>query len=157
MFSKFLSVTSLMLLLFSLLGISGCESEPPEIEKKIAKAVKKFDTEEQMLAHKADMRKNHMERLLHKRDQTVHEGIRTPKYSLKKCISCHVPVPTKSKTVSHKDPEHFCVTCHAYVSVQIDCFQCHASHPDKPEIATAMKPPLGLNVATEESSTEVTQ
>ena len=157
MFSKFLSVTSLMLLLFSLLGMSGCGSEPPEIETKIAKAVKKFDTEEQMIAHKADMRKNHMDRLLHKRDQTMHEGIRTPKYSLKKCIDCHVPAPTENKTVTHKDSEHFCVTCHEYVSVQIDCFQCHASHPDKPETATAMKPPLGLNIATEDSSTEVMQ
>jgi predicted CXXCH cytochrome family protein len=152
MFSKLLSVASLMLLLVSLLGISGCESKPPEIETNIAKAVKKFDTEEQTAAHKADMRKNHMDRLLHKRDQTMHQGIRTPKYSLKACINCHVPAPTDTKTVTHKDAEHFCVTCHQYVSVQIDCFQCHASHPDKPATANA-KVSSSLDVATESSST----
>jgi predicted CXXCH cytochrome family protein len=157
MFSKFLSVASLMLLLVSLLGVVGCDSKPPEIDTKIAKAVKKFDTEEQAIAHKTDMRKNHMDRLLHKRDQTVHEGIRTPKYSLKACINCHVPAPTKNKTVTHKDSEHFCVTCHEYVSVQIDCFQCHASHPDKPETANAMKAVSSLDVVIESSSAGVMQ
>jgi predicted CXXCH cytochrome family protein len=157
MFSKFLSVASLMLLLVSLLGVTGCDSKPPEIETKIAKAVKKFDTEEQAIAHRDDMRKNHMDRLFHKRDQTMHEGIRTPKYSLKACINCHVPAPTKSKTVTHKDPEHFCVTCHEYVSVQLDCFQCHASHPDKPEVANAMNTSSSLDVATENSSAGVMQ
>lgn len=157
MFSKFLSVASLMLLLVSLLGVVGCDSKPPEIDTKIAKAVKKFDTEEQTIAHKTDMRKNHMDRLLHKRDQTMYQGIRTPKYSLKACINCHVPAPAKNKTVTHKDSEHFCVTCHEYVSVQIDCFQCHASHPDKPETANAMNTPSSLDVVTESSSAGVMQ
>jgi len=158
MFSKFLSVASLMLLLVSLLGLSGCNNEPPEIETKIAKAVNKFDTDEQTKAHVADMRKYHMDRLMHKRDQTVHEGIRTPKYSLKVCINCHVPAPTAEKTVTHKDSEHFCVTCHEYVSVQLDCFQCHASHPDKPEIANAMKTQSTVvGIATKTSVMGVTQ
>jgi predicted CXXCH cytochrome family protein len=158
MFSKFLSVASLMLLLVSLFGISRCENDPPEIETKIAKAVKKFDTDEQKTAHVEDMRKYHMDRLMHKRDQTVHEGIRTPKYSLKACINCHVPAPTAEKTVTHKDSEHFCVTCHQYVSVQLDCFQCHASHPDKPETANAMSTqPAVVEIATEGLVTGVTQ
>lgn len=152
MFSKFLSVASLMAILVSLLGVSGCDSKPLEI----AKAVKSFDTDQQRDAHVADMRKNHMDRLMHKRDQTMHEGVRTPKYSLKACIDCHVPAPTESKVVRHTDPEHFCATCHAYVSVKIDCFQCHADHPDKPATAAASNILLNnnLKIATENTSTE---
>ena len=36
------------------------------------------------------MRRNHMELLLHKRDATMRDGIRTPKESLEGCINCHV-------------------------------------------------------------------
>lgn len=138
MFSKFLSVTSLMVLLVSLMV--GCSSKPPEI----AKAVKGFDTEQKRDAHVADMRTNHMDRLMHKRDETMYNGDRTPKYSLKACIDCHVPAPTENKVVRHTDPEHFCVTCHEYVSVKLDCFQCHADHPEKPDVANATHtPPMG--------------
>lgn len=163
MFSKFLSVTSSLLLLISLAGLSGCGSEPEEIETKIAKAVKKFDTDEQNVAHKAEMRKYHMDHLKHKRDQTMYGGIRTAEDSLTGCIDCHVPAPIGDKVVRHTDPEHFCTTCHAYVSVQIDCFQCHADHPDKAgsEVATAINPSADKNSqlvasdpTTSKSSTE---
>jgi len=137
MFSKFLSVTSSILLLVSLVGLSGCGSEPPKIEEKITKALKKFDTDEQNMAHKTEMRKYHMDHLKHKRGLTMYDGIRTAEDSLTGCIDCHVPAPEGDKVVRHTDPEHFCTTCHAYVSVQIDCFQCHADHPDKPDSATA--------------------
>lgn len=152
MFSKLLSVTSAMVLLFSLIGISGCTGKPPEVTK----AVKDFDTVEQREAHVADMRKNHMDRLKHKRDQTMYDGIRTPKYSLKACINCHVPAPTQSKVVRHTDPDHFCVTCHQYVSVKLDCFQCHADHPDKPAVVGAISAPAvgEMKVASDSTSTE---
>ncbi|HIO93699.1 MAG TPA: hypothetical protein EYG68_12805 [Leucothrix mucor] len=152
MFSKFLSVAPLVAILVSLLGVSACDNKPLEI----AKAVKSFDTDQQRDEHVADMRKNHMGRLMHKRDQTMYDGVRTPKHSLKACIDCHVPAPTESKVVRHTDSEHFCVTCHEYVSVQLDCFQCHADHPDKPEVAAASNTPpaSNLKVATESSSTE---
>ena len=162
MFSKFLSVTSSLLLLVSLVGVSGCGSEPPQIESKITKALKKFDTEEQNVAHKAEMRKYHMDHLKHKRDLTMYGGIRTAEDSLAGCINCHVPAPVADKVVRHTDPEHFCTTCHAYVSVQIDCFQCHADHPDKPESATASnastdkKLRVAAGDSTSKTSTEVT-
>ncbi len=164
MFSKFLSVTSSLLLLVFLVGVSGCGNESPQIESKITKALKKFDTEEQNTAHKAEMRKYHMDHLKHKRDLTMYGGIRTAEDSLKGCIDCHVPAPEGDKVVRHTDPEHFCTTCHAYASVQIDCFQCHADHPDKPESATAtannasMDKNLGIvaDDSTSKTSTEVT-
>jgi len=74
------------------------------------------------------MRKQHFEFLLHQRDETMHKGIRTKKHSLKNCISCHV-VEENGQPVSVQSPKHFCRVCHDYASVNIDCFECHASKP----------------------------
>lgn len=71
------------------------------------------------------MRRDHMNFLLHQRDDTVIDGIRTPKYSLVGCIDCHNPA-SGEKVVRYEDPEHFCAGCHLYASVKIDCFECHA-------------------------------
>ena len=74
----------------------------------------------------AEMRRNHMRMLRHQRDATVHEGIRGAKYSLKGCIDCHAGAKTGSVAQTSED---FCVACHRYAAVQIDCFECHASRP----------------------------
>ena len=71
----------------------------------------------------AFMRTNHMEKILHQRDDTLRKGIRGEVYSLKECISCHVPENTN---VRYGDSKHFCSSCHNYTAVTIDCFQCHA-------------------------------
>ncbi|MGD2056814.1 MAG: sulfur reduction protein DsrJ, partial [Gammaproteobacteria bacterium] len=34
-----------------------------------------------------EMRRNHMEYILHQRDETMHRGIRTKQYSLEECIN----------------------------------------------------------------------
>ena len=74
-----------------------------------------------------DMRRNHMKYLLHKRDLTMHDGIRTTQISLKGCIDCHVSSsPDAPRFPSEK---HFCNSCHTYAAVDIDCFQCHADRP----------------------------
>lgn len=75
------------------------------------------------------MRKNHMELILHQRDETMYRGLRTKKHSLKECIECHVVNDNNEQPVSHLDSKHFCVQCHEYASVSIDCFDCHASKP----------------------------
>ena len=75
------------------------------------------------------MRKNHMEILLHQRDETMHRGIRTKKHALKECIECHAVYDDNGQAVNHLNPKHFCVQCHEYTSVSIDCFDCHASKP----------------------------
>jgi len=69
------------------------------------------------------MRRDHMKFILHQRDKTMHEGIRTTRHSLKNCIDCHAD----SKTGSVLGKEGFCESCHAYASVKIDCFECHSS------------------------------
>jgi predicted CXXCH cytochrome family protein len=75
------------------------------------------------------MRSNHMEFLLHQRDETVHLGIRTKRHSLKECISCHAVTGADGQAISVANPKHFCRACHDYASVKIDCFECHASKP----------------------------
>ncbi len=70
------------------------------------------------------MRINHTKVLLHQRDETVLQGIRDGKYSLKKCIECHAS--TKDNSVIAR-ADSFCEGCHRYTAVKIDCFECHSS------------------------------
>jgi hypothetical protein len=85
------------------------------------------------------MRRNHMKVLMHHRDEAVLDGIRTKKYSLKECINCHASEKTGSVAASKDD---FCVSCHSYAAVKIDCFDCHST---KPQGSMAMHP---LNAET---------
>lgn len=86
------------------------------------------------------MRRHHMEALLHKRDATVHEGVRTPKFSLNECISCHAVQGGDGKPVTVADPKHFCRSCHDYAAVSVDCFECHASRPGEAGKSSAADP-----------------
>ena len=74
------------------------------------------------------MRRMHMSFLKHQRDDTVHGGIRGAKHSLQRCVECHASEQTGSVA---KAPGDFCSSCHQYAAVKIDCFECHASKPDK--------------------------
>lgn len=76
------------------------------------------------------MRRNHMKMLMHQRDETVHEGVRTTQFSLAGCIACHAVKGADGKPVAYSDPKHFCSTCHSYAAVRLDCFECHNSRPD---------------------------
>jgi len=77
------------------------------------------------------MRRNHMEFILHQRNETMHRGIRTKRYSLKECIECHVQTDSQGAYIPVNDPKQFCNSCHTYASVSIDCFQCHATTPEQ--------------------------
>lgn len=85
------------------------------------------------------MRRNHMDLLNHHRDETVIKGVRTKQHSLKECINCHAS--EKSGSVA-KAKDDFCVSCHSYAAVKIDCFECHST---KPQGSMAMHP---LNAET---------
>jgi hypothetical protein len=87
----------------------------------------------------AEMRRNHMKYILHQRDETMHKGIRTTKYSFKNCVDCHADPKTNS--VLGKDG--FCESCHVYASVSIDCFTCHSSAPEKNGQAPKAAGPAG--------------
>jgi predicted CXXCH cytochrome family protein len=84
---------------------------------------------DQCVADTAFMRRNHMAVLMHQRDATMHEGIRTKTFSMNGCVSCHAVAGKDGKAVSYDSNEHFCRSCHTYAAVSIDCFTCHASRP----------------------------
>ncbi len=80
---------------------------------------------EQCVEPVGKMRRLHMEYLLHQRDETLRQGIRGKKYSLRACIECHA-VPEKPGAVE-RSVEPFCASCHKYAAVRIDCFECHTA------------------------------
>jgi len=76
---------------------------------------------EQCVEPTDDMRRNHMKYIMHQRDKTMHQGIRTTQHSLKNCVDCHAD----PKTNSVIGQDGFCSSCHQYAAVTIDCFSCH--------------------------------
>jgi predicted CXXCH cytochrome family protein len=112
-------LSAIVFALFSLTAIAGAPK--PDIPEAIKG--------EQCVEDTGFMRKNHMELLLHQRDETMYKGIRTKKHSLKNCFTCHVVKGADNKPVTAKNPKHFCRECHDYAAVKVDCFQCHASVP----------------------------
>jgi predicted CXXCH cytochrome family protein len=87
------------------------------------------------------MRRNHMTVLMHQRDDTVHDGIRTKRFSLMGCIDCHAVKGADGKPVTVASPKHFCRTCHDYAAVRVDCFECHASRPEAKVATTGQAAP----------------
>jgi len=87
----------------------------------------KIEKGEKCVEPTAEMRRNHMEMILHQRDRTMHDGIRSVKHSLKNCIDCHA----NPKTDSVLGKDGFCESCHTYAAVSMDCFECHSPSPRK--------------------------
>ena len=75
------------------------------------------------------IRRDHMKFLMHQRDDTVHQGIRGTRHSLVGCIDCHAARDDAGQWARIDAPGQFCASCHAYASVKIDCFECHAALP----------------------------
>ena len=86
------------------------------------------------VAPEDEMRRNHMEMLKHQRDRSLRQGIRGEPASLNACIECHA----SKKTGSVLGKGDFCESCHAYVAVKLDCFECH--QPRAGIKATGVKP-----------------
>jgi hypothetical protein len=105
------------------LGLAGFALAGEKPAGRVALPTVKIEKGEACVAPAAEMRRNHMAMLLHQRDRTVRQGFREPRFSLKGCVECHAGRETG--TVLGKDG--FCSSCHAYASVSIDCFECHAA------------------------------
>lgn len=75
------------------------------------------------------MRRDHMNFLMHQRDETVHRGIRTKRHSLAECLSCHAREDAQGNYLAVNAEGEFCQACHAFTGVSMDCFGCHASKP----------------------------
>jgi len=97
----------------------------------------------------SEMRTNHMELLLHKRDQTMYQGIRSKDASLVECINCHATPGKDGKIarISDQDSQHFCASCHSAAAVTLDCFECHADRPVEAFSGLPAIDLLGLNVS----------
>jgi len=76
----------------------------------------------QCVAPREEMRRNHMEMLKHQRIRTLRLGERGAKVSLNGCIECHASKTNGAVTGSR---DNFCQTCHSYVAVKLDCWDCH--------------------------------
>ena len=73
------------------------------------------------------LRRYHMTVLQREHDKAQLTGMPGEKYSLKECVACHAVMGSNGRPVTADSPEHFCRTCHDYVAVKIDCFDCHRS------------------------------
>ena len=121
-FSKLLH-TAVLVLTLSAPALSSAGEVP---KPQIPEAVKG----EQCVEPTDVMRRKHMDYLMHQRDETMHKGIRTTKYSLNECLECHVPAEQETAAPGKDNEQHFCKSCHMYAGVSIDCFQCHAEKPE---------------------------
>lgn len=128
---RLLALAAAVLTLGGPVGLAQADAPKPVITKAVKGEQCVEDTEY--------MRRNHMKVLNHHRDETVLKGVRTKKHSLKECINCHASEKTGSVAAAKED---FCVSCHSYASVKIDCFDCHSTKPQGP---VAMHP---LNAET---------
>jgi hypothetical protein len=96
--------------------------------QRVTVPVIKIENCEACVASTEEMRRDHMNMLLHQRDRTMRQGLREPRFSLKNCVDCHASRETG--TVLGK--EGFCSSCHTYAAVSIDCFECHTPRRQNP-------------------------
>jgi hypothetical protein len=120
----------IMVISLLLVGITTGHTDPPQLPRGKG---------EQCVAPTDVMRRDHMEFLLHQRDKTVRQGIRTEQYSLAGCVDCHVQTNSNGEFIPVDAPEQFCQACHNYASVKLDCFECHATTPDENHSAWQIK------------------
>ena len=119
----------IILVLGMLLGVVTPGQAADSLLPEIPEAQARFSEAQGCVEPTDDMRVNHMQYILHQRDQTMYEGIRTRQHSLVECINCHVSDAPDAPRVDSE--EHFCNSCHTYAAVSVDCFQCHADRPVK--------------------------
>lgn len=109
---------ALLTVALTVAGFAGAEEKRA---RRVAVPVVKIEKGEACVAPTEEMRRDHMKRLLHQRDQTLRQGIRESRFSLKNCVDCHA----SRETGSVLGKEGFCSSCHTYASVSMDCFECH--------------------------------
>ncbi|WP_143814746.1 hypothetical protein [Magnetofaba australis] len=101
---------ALMLILALCVGLFGVQAFADVHSDSVKLETPKGDA---CIRDTAWMKRNHMNLLMHKRVETVREGVRMPSESLLQCQQCH----------EHR--AQFCDKCHAYVAVKPNCFSCH--------------------------------
>jgi len=118
--SRFGSVLPALLLAGLALTLAGCSSVEGPSPQLLAEA-----RGDQCVEPTGVMRRDHMKILLHERDEAKRYGRRNPDHSIVGCVDCHV-----SPNASREDPAtHFCLSCHQFNAVRMDCFSCHRDRP----------------------------
>jgi hypothetical protein len=107
--------------------LAGAVSLAASAGGRVPQPAYEVDKSTTCVAPPAEMRRTHMELLKHRRDQTVHAGVRGGKTSLETCIDCHAGRTGGAVTGR---PDAFCEACHAYAGVRLDCFECHQPQRD---------------------------
>jgi len=131
--NRVLGILSVLLLLMPAASTADEEGHPlPFSDLVLTEPARHFSATQECVEPEDEMRRNHMNYILHQRDETVHDGIRTRQYALEECINCHASKGEDGEYIRVEDPRHFCASCHSYASVSIDCFQCHADVPVRP-------------------------
>ncbi len=124
-----LSHKTIISTLLSVLLLLPVFAQAGDLMPVVPKAKAKANPDTLCIRDVKDMRKNHMKYILHKRDKTLREGVRTKQDSLAECISCHISKNDKGEYASFGDSKHFCSSCHNFAAVNIDCFDCHNDKP----------------------------
>jgi len=132
---KFLSLAIVAVLLTFTSSSASCAGEDAKGGSWADGPKFELPTDAELCIRPTDfMRINHMYLLLHKRDQTVREGIRTTDASLQGCVDCHAKMDDAGKAIPINNPGQFCAACHEYTAVKIGCFDCHRDTPFNSDI-----------------------
>ena len=123
---KLVAVVSVLIAAFSAAGVFAAEPKKPARVSLPTVNVNK-DKAEQCVEPTEVMRRDHMKMILHQRDDTMYQGIRTVKHSLKNCVNCHAD-PKTGRVLGQNG---FCESCHTYAAVTMDCFSCHTDKTEK--------------------------
>jgi len=125
---RLLIISSLIFVCTAYLQPSNAHDGNPHISSGKSKA----DSQEACVEPTDVMRKEHYLFLLHQRDETVINGIRTKNHSLANCIDCHVAYDEKGTAIPINAEGQFCQDCHVKTATNITCFSCHAAEPRYP-------------------------
>jgi len=126
----------------------------PFSERSFPVPQKHFSSTQKCVQPIAEMRRNHMKYILHHRDETMHEGIRTRRYSIEECVNCHATKDSKGEYIPVNAPDQFCNSCHNYAAVNIDCFECHATRPVRKSMLHSMSSTTGHPRASREADSQ---
>ena len=125
---RLLIISSLIFVCMANLQTISAHDGNPHISPGKSKA----DSQEACVEPTDVMRKEHYLFLLHQRDETVINGIRTKNHSLANCIDCHVSYDEKGKAIPINAEGQFCQDCHVKTATNITCISCHAAEPPYP-------------------------
>lgn len=85
-----------------------------------------IESAEACIAPPAEMRRKHPHLLAQQKKLTVRAGVRGTGATLAGCISCHASRDDGSVIGTDRN---FCQSCHSFVAVRLDCFDCHQPAP----------------------------